>query len=220
MKKTLLIILVLLFGLLVSNSIACVKTTEVTLFGPNQYLRTAGKPNVYSGTFPGIAGRGKLIIQNGDKNGKNRVNSALIKINGKQIFGLNGFNQKIYKMEAPVNLTKNNSISVELRSNPGSYLNVQVVQAIAAEAAGVIGPGGGVVVVSDPASPIYGAKVEVPQGATTKSEVITLATTTPSTTLPNLSYPAGECINLGPTGMTFNGPVRITLPYKDSDNDE
>ena len=58
---------------------------EVTLFGPNQYLRTKGAPNQFSDTFPGILGDGKLIIQNGDENGKHRISSATIKLNGEVV---------------------------------------------------------------------------------------------------------------------------------------
>ena len=44
-------------------------------------------------------------------------------------FGTNDFNQQAYLLEAPVTLSENNSITIELGSNPGSYLTVEVRQA-------------------------------------------------------------------------------------------
>lgn len=103
--------------------------TEVTVFGPTQYVRTTGPPNVYTDTFSALPKEGTLIIENGDEDGKHRVTSALVFINGAQIFAPNDFKQKIYLMEAPVDLSdSNNSILVELRSKPGTYLTIRLIQ--------------------------------------------------------------------------------------------
>lgn len=131
MKRFILIATFLLIGLFASMSFA----SEITSFGAKQYVRTTGKPNVYNDTFPGIVGQGKLIIKNGDASGKNHVSSALIAVNGQQILGPNNFNQQVYDLEVLVNLAEGNSISVELRSKPGSYLTIQVVQEVEGEAA-------------------------------------------------------------------------------------
>jgi len=131
MKKTALIVMALLLGTFIGTSFA----VEVTLFGPNQYTRTTGKPNVYADTFPGISGQGKLVLKNGTQDGKNRVSSALITINGKQVLSPKDFNQKVYEIDVPINLAENNSISVELRSNPGSYLAIMVTEDVEGEAA-------------------------------------------------------------------------------------
>jgi len=56
------------------------------LFGPKQYVRTTGKPNVYKDTFLAKPGKGWLYILNGDEDGENRVSSAIITLNGKDIF--------------------------------------------------------------------------------------------------------------------------------------
>ena len=124
MKKAVLIILPLFLGLFVSTSFA----GEVTLFGPKEFLRTTGKPNVYTDTFSAAPLEGKLSIKNGDEDGEHRISSALISVNGEQVFRPNDFNQQVYRLEAPVNLAEDNSIRVELRSKPGSYLTVQVTR--------------------------------------------------------------------------------------------
>jgi len=129
MKKLILITSALLLGLFISTSFA----VEVTVLGPKQYFRTTGKPNLYTDTFPGMAGQGKLLIKNGDTAGKNRLSSALISVNGQQILGPNNFNQQVYNIEVPVNLSENNSVTVQLKSGPASYITIKVIQQLGDE---------------------------------------------------------------------------------------
>jgi hypothetical protein len=139
---------------------------ELTLLGPKQYLRTTGKPNIYTDAFPGRFGQGKLIVKNGDANGDDRISSAIIKINGIQIFGTSDFNQNVQFMERTANLQEENSISIELRSKPGSYLTIQIKAEIEAEEAEVIGPEGGTISTSS------GIQAYIPAGATDKKIVV------------------------------------------------
>jgi len=69
-------------------------------------------------------------VENGDANGNNRVSSAVISLNGKEIFGPSAFNQNVGHLEAPINLLDTNTLSIELRSKPGSYLTVRATQDI------------------------------------------------------------------------------------------
>ena len=128
MKKTILVSLCILFCIFVSTTFAA----EVTLLGPNQYLRTSGAPNAYTDTFSAITGEGRLIVKNGSWDGENRIvdaiSSASIYVNGQQIFGPSDFNQQVYLLEKPINLSENNTISIELASSPGSYLIIEVIE--------------------------------------------------------------------------------------------
>lgn len=151
MKKHVLIVLSLFLSLFIP--IGTSSGTEVTRFGPAQYLRTNGAPNIYTDTFPATPHEGKLIVTNGDEDRKHKVSSALVFINGEQIFGPKDFKKKqkdstekgkkkpkekkgkgkkdskeVYVLEAPVNLRASNTISVELRSKPESYLTIHVTQ--------------------------------------------------------------------------------------------
>ncbi len=121
------LILALALLLLAADSYAITNN----LFGPKVYLRTTGAPNIYTDiytdAFDATAGKASLIIENGDAAGGNRVTSAVIYLNGKQIFGLSAFKQTVYKMERDVDLNNGtNILQVELRSKPGSYLTIQV----------------------------------------------------------------------------------------------
>ena len=123
MKRTAAIILLIL-GVFLGTAYA----DEVTIFDPHRYERTSGAPDIFTATFAAYPGVGALIIKNGSQTGEKRiadaVSSAEIFINGEQIFGPNDFSQTVYYLEAPINLLENNSISVELASNPGSYITV------------------------------------------------------------------------------------------------
>lgn len=126
MKKILMLALFFLLWLFTTTSVA----GWVTMFGSNQYVRTTGAPNVYSDTFSATSREGVLRIKNGDQDGGHRLSSVKIFINGEQIFGPSDFNQQVYLLENPVSLTETNSIEVELRSKPGSYLSIEIMQFI------------------------------------------------------------------------------------------
>jgi sugar lactone lactonase YvrE len=130
MKKSALIAWVLFLSLFVIASSAT--AAEMTLFGPKQYVRTSGGPNVYSDTFQGALCRGKLIVRNGNSDGSRRVDdavsSATVSLNGVQIFGPSDFNKQVYYLEAEVDLAESNSISATLASDPDSYLTIEVTR--------------------------------------------------------------------------------------------
>jgi hypothetical protein len=126
MKKSFIIAVALILGVCITTASA----VEVTRFGPKQYSRTTGKPNADTFTASGAIGGGKLIVENGAANGDNRLSSAVISLNGKEVFGPSAFNQNVGHLEAPINLLDTNTLSIELRSKPGSYLTIRVTQDI------------------------------------------------------------------------------------------
>jgi len=148
------------------NDTTTSSTVEVTLLGPKQYVRTDGAPNIFIDSFPGRVGQGNIILSNGGVDGTEAISSAIIKINGNQIFGTSDFNQNVQLMEKIVNLQEQNSISIELRSKPGSYLAIQIKAEIEAEGAEVIGPEGGTINTSS------GIQAYIPAGATDKKIVV------------------------------------------------
>jgi len=100
----------------------------VTVFGPEKYIRTTGKPNVYLDTFAATAGTAQFIILNGEENGQKRVSSAIISLNGTEIFGTRDFNKNVYRLQKSIELTQmTNTLRVELRSKPESYLHIEII---------------------------------------------------------------------------------------------
>ncbi|MEN8225656.1 MAG: hypothetical protein ABFS05_09890 [Bacteroidota bacterium] len=104
---------------------------EVTIFGPKQYIRGSGASDYLSDTFSAQPGQARLIVKNGYNNGEKRVtdgvSTASVSLNGIEIFGPNNFNQTIYLLEENVSLVTNNTISVEMASNPGSLLTIEIL---------------------------------------------------------------------------------------------
>ncbi|MFH1148151.1 MAG: hypothetical protein V1736_10655 [Pseudomonadota bacterium] len=130
MKKTVL----RLFCLVTVFFCAVTSSWAVTVLGPKQYLRTTGSSDVYTDTFRGVVGQGKLIVRNGNQSGDNRITDAIssgsVSINGQRIFGPSNFNQHVFLLEAPVNLAEANSVRVELNSKPGSHITLEVTEDI------------------------------------------------------------------------------------------
>jgi acyl-homoserine-lactone acylase len=129
MKKIIVITLLSLFVLFVGTSFA----DDEVLFGPEKYSRTKGKPNVFTDTFPAKADQGlrsKLTVIRGDQDKGShkgrRVRSAEIRLNGSKVLGPKDFKGSVDRIEVPVKLKTNNTISVKLKGSPGSYLTVQI----------------------------------------------------------------------------------------------
>ena len=177
MKQTVSIGLCVLLGLLASISFA----TEVSVFGPEQYIRTKGAPNVYTDTFTGlfteIVNTGKLIVLNGNQTGRNRISSAKIFINGNLIFGPSDFNQNVYELTAEVPLLEENTLSVEVRGKPGGTIRIGLIQEFDADGAEIIGPEGGVLEVLDNESPLYKVKVDIPENTFSKNNILIIKNT-------------------------------------------
>jgi len=111
-------------------------------FGPKQYTRKAGPPQTFVETFARCGGAPcRLVVVNGDASGANRISSASVFLNGKQVLGPSDFNQQVGRIVTPVALEDNDEIRVELRSAPGAFLTVSVECASYAALAIEAGPG-------------------------------------------------------------------------------
>ena len=99
-----------------------------TIFGPNQYDRTADAPNTFTEIFSAIPGEASITVTNGDESGEHRVTSALIYINDEVVINREYFTQKDYVIEIPLQLLASNSMTIELASKPGTYLSVEITQ--------------------------------------------------------------------------------------------
>ncbi len=104
--------------------------STITTFGPRRFDRTTGAPNQYLEQFSlpaGITSPYTLHLQNGEPNGANRVSSATIKLNGKEILVPSDLNQNVAALDRTVTLNSTNTLEVRLTSNPGSYLTINIV---------------------------------------------------------------------------------------------
>jgi RHS repeat-associated protein len=124
MKKSLIIALALFLGVFLVNSTA----TQVTRFGPKQYVSEKGKPQTVTDTFPAEAGVGTLIVENGDADHHHQVSHVKITLNGKMVFGPWVFDRHGKHNKHRVHLVENNTLSVQVDGKPGSYITVTIIQ--------------------------------------------------------------------------------------------
>src|SRR5947199_1385041 len=94
-----------------------------TAFGPKTYVRDTGAPVTLSDSFSVLNPSTTYTLRVTN----NGISSGVISINGVQIVGPDDFNQNVSSIERPVSLSGSNQISVELRSQPGASISVQII---------------------------------------------------------------------------------------------
>ena len=218
MKKSVFLALATILGLFGGFAYS----VEVTVLGPKRYVRTDGPPNLYSETFLGGQGTGTIIVQNGGVDGTDSVSGAIIKINGTEVFGVNDFSQQQKSFKKVISLSAGNSLDIELRSKPKTFLIIRIVIDIEADGAALIGQEGGRVVVDESNSPIAGYSVSFPAGSLNSPTVITLRHE-PGIAVP-LDYDTEEGVvfpafRISPEDITLNEVATIRVPYLDENCD-
>jgi hypothetical protein len=119
-------IVLLLFGPnFVSDSLG-----QAPVFGPEKYIRETGKPQKITKTFSvqNPAGEFTLNVQNGEGK-RGRVSSAVIELNGVRVVGPNEFNKQVDLIIKPISLKQQNEFSVEVRSEPGTWIIATILGA-------------------------------------------------------------------------------------------
>ena len=100
------------------------------IFGPKTFVRKKGKPVEETLVFesdPELLGPFTMNLMSGDASGSHRVDSAVIKLNGDVIFDPSSFNEQIGFLSQAVSLQSTNSLSVELRGEPGDLLTIEIM---------------------------------------------------------------------------------------------
>jgi hypothetical protein len=80
----------------------------------------------------GLLGPFWLCIENGSDRGVG-ISSAVIDLNGRSVVRPDAFNPKVALIEQEIELRQCNSLSVQLRSRPGSWIRVTILGALPAE---------------------------------------------------------------------------------------
>lgn len=119
------LILTLIFNIIPSGSFA----SEATLF-ERTFIRGKGAPVTEKVSFNVTAPIGDytLVLTNGNPDGTNRCSSAEISLNGATIFGPSDFNQQVSSLSKQVQLKSANLLAVTLRSSPGSFITIRIVE--------------------------------------------------------------------------------------------
>jgi len=99
------------------------------IFGPITFLREREGPKTEKipFTIPDATGPFLLCLTNGTHEGSNRISSAVIKLNGKEVFRPSEFNQNVAELSRQVTLLSGeNLLEVRLRSAPGSFITLEL----------------------------------------------------------------------------------------------
>lgn len=102
--------------------------SQFPIFGPEKFERTTAAPQevvkIFSVQNP--AANFTINIQNGEGK-RGRISSAVVKLNGAVVVGPNDFNKQLDLVTKSVKLSQQNTLSVEVRSTPGSFVLITVL---------------------------------------------------------------------------------------------
>ena len=102
-----------------------------TAYGPRSFVRGSGSPVAVSDTFTVLNPNTQYTLKvfNGglQNTSTDLVSSSIVTINGVQVVGPSNFNQNVAEVDVPVTLQKTNTVSVEVRGQPGGTLSLQII---------------------------------------------------------------------------------------------
>lgn len=102
-----------------------------TAFGPQNYVRGTGAPITVTNTFtvrnPSTQYTLKVLNGGLQNSATELVSSGFVVVNGVQVIGENNFNQNVTEVDVPVVLQSSNTISVQVRGQPGGTLTLQII---------------------------------------------------------------------------------------------
>ncbi|HEY0139713.1 MAG TPA: SpaA isopeptide-forming pilin-related protein [Thermoanaerobaculia bacterium] len=97
--------------LTITSALAAQTAGYQQLWGPKTYTRAKGQPVVVVETFSGLSPDSQYEIRVENET----VSSAVITLNGVEIFGTSAFNKQVQLLVKPVTLQASNTLTVELR---------------------------------------------------------------------------------------------------------
>src|SRR5215831_6639537 len=122
---------VLVIGAFLTTGTSLAQTGTFTAFGPQDYTRGTGAPVTVTNTFSVLNPNTQYTLKafNGglQDNQNELVSSGFVIVNGVQVIGPNNFNQNVTEVDVPVTLQTSNTISVQVRGQPGGLLTIQII---------------------------------------------------------------------------------------------
>ena len=94
----------------------------------DRFERAEGEPEQQQRQFAAKPGDYILRVVNGDQEKKNTVTSGEIRLNGKLVAGPSDFKKASNTFSVPVKLLADNALTVDLRSDPASFLYISLIR--------------------------------------------------------------------------------------------
>ena len=111
------------------TSIAYSSSSASEIFwGPEDFVRGTSAPITVSKeiSIKGFEAPFKLHLKNGDDDGKHRISSGYVWLNGELLFGPSDFSQKVSGYEIPVNVIEPSTLEIKNDSIPGSKITISI----------------------------------------------------------------------------------------------
>lgn len=100
-------------------------------FGPKSYTRGTGIPVTMTDAFtllnPGTQYTLKAFNGGLQNTSTELVSSSIVTLNGVQILGTNNFNQNVTEVDIPITPQASNTLSVQVRGQPGGVLTIEII---------------------------------------------------------------------------------------------
>jgi hypothetical protein len=197
------------FGLLLTLVVLAPATlAQAPIFGPKSFTRIPGRPEVFqeSFTLSNLQGAFTLVVQNGDANGKRRINNGEISLNGFKILGDAELGSKTGRIEKLIDgsvLRTTNLLNVRLKGGPGigsdqpPFITVSIIRNIA-------DTDGPVITINQPkAGEVFAANpIDVSGTVTDISGVASLKVNGASTQVVNDAFTTQVTLNPGSNQIT------------------
>lgn len=121
----------LVIGVVLFAGTSAVRAGTFTAFGPQNYTRGTGAPVTVTNSFSVLNPNTQYTLKafNGGLQDATTelVSSGFVTVNGVQVIGPNNFNQNVTEVDVPVTLQGSNTISVQVRGQPGGLLTIEII---------------------------------------------------------------------------------------------
>src|SRR5215470_4165810 len=122
---------VLAIGAFLAAGTTLAQGGSFTPFGPQDYTRGTGAPVTVTNSFSVLNPNTQYTLKafNGGLHDDQTelVSSTVVTLNGVQVLGPSNFNQEVNEVEVPVTLQSSNTLSVQVRGQPGGVLTIEIV---------------------------------------------------------------------------------------------
>jgi hypothetical protein len=122
---------ILAMGILLATGTALARAGTFTAFGPQDYTRSTGAPVTVTNSFSVLNPNTQYTLKafNGGLQDSQTelVSSGTVILNGVEVIGPSNFNQNVTEVDVPVTLQAGNTLSVQVRGQPGGVLTIEVI---------------------------------------------------------------------------------------------